>query len=126
MQGSKVSAVTFLTSFDQAAGPESLAMKVLYYGAFSSFTNAAMQTWGFLPSNSLAAVQNPARLYNWGRIQRKTWCMEPYAGVDYNLSLCPLQSRLQHIHHGQPYARVDFIPQSGTFDLASVPAPDSE
>ncbi len=38
----------------------------------------------------------------------------PYAGADYNLSLCPLQSRLQHIHHGQPYARVDFIPQSGT------------
>jgi hypothetical protein len=37
----------------------------------------------------------------------------------YNLTLCPLQSRLQHIYHGQPYARVDFIPQSGTLDLAS-------
>jgi hypothetical protein len=34
----------------------------------------------------------------------------PYAGVEYNLTLCPLQSRLQHIYHGQPYARVDFIP----------------
>ncbi len=53
--------------------------------------------------------------------------MEPYAEVDYNLTLCPLQSRLQHIYHGQPwarvdlnpYARVDFIPQSGTLDLAS-------
>jgi hypothetical protein len=45
--------------------------------------------------------------------------MGPYAGVDYNLTLCPLQSRLQHIYHGKPYARVDFIPQSGTFDLAS-------
>ncbi len=33
--------------------------------------------------------------------------MGPYAGVDYNLTLCPLQSRHQHIHHGQPYARVD-------------------
>jgi hypothetical protein len=44
----------------------------------------------------------------------------PFAGVDYNLTLCPLQSRLQHIYHGgQPYARVDFIPQSGTLDLAS-------
>ena len=42
--------------------------------------------------------------------------MGPYAGVDYNLTLC----RLQHIYHGQPYARVDFIPQSGTLDLASV------
>jgi hypothetical protein len=42
-----------------------------------------------------------------------------YARVDYNLTLCPLQSRLQHIYHGQPYARVDFITQSGTLDLAS-------
>ncbi len=45
--------------------------------------------------------------------------MGPYAVVEYNLTLCPLQSRLQHIYHGQP-ARVDFIPQSGTLDLASV------
>ncbi len=37
-----------------------------------------------------------------GRIQRKTWCMGPYAGVYYNLTLCPLQSRLLHIYHGQP------------------------
>ncbi len=29
------------------------------------------------------------------------------------------RAKLQHIHHGQPYARVDFIPQSGTLDLAS-------
>jgi hypothetical protein len=36
--------------------------------------------------------------------------MRPHAGVDYNLTLCPLQSRLQHIYHGQPYARVDLIP----------------
>jgi hypothetical protein len=42
-----------------------------------------------------------------GRIQRKTWCMGPFAGVDYNLPFCLLQSRLQHIYHGQPYARVD-------------------
>jgi hypothetical protein len=53
-----------------------------------------------------------------GRIQRKTWCML-MPEVDYNITLCPLQSRLHHIYHGQPYARVDFIPQSGTFDLAS-------
>jgi hypothetical protein len=33
----------------------------------------------------------------------------PYAGVDYNLTLC----RLQHIYHGQPYARVDLIPSQG-------------
>jgi len=30
------------------------------------------------------------------------------------------QSRLQHIYRGQPYARVDYIPQSGTLDLASA------
>jgi hypothetical protein len=63
-----------------------------------------------------------------GQIQRKAWCMGTYAGVDYILSLCPLQSRLQHIYQGQPfarvdlngrYARVDFIPQPGTLDLAS-------
>jgi hypothetical protein len=52
-----------------------------------------------------------------GRIQRKTWCMVPYAGVDYNLTLCLPHSRLQHIYHVQPY--VNFIPQSRTFDLAS-------
>jgi hypothetical protein len=37
--------------------------------------------------------------------------MGPYAGVDYdNLTLCALQSRLQHIYHGQPYTRVDLNP----------------
>ncbi len=36
--------------------------------------------------------------------------MGPYVGVDYNLTLCPLQSRLQYIYHGQPYARVDLDP----------------
>ena len=41
-----------------------------------------------------------------GRIQRKTWCMRPYAGVDYNLTLCPLQ----HTYHGQPNARVEVNP----------------
>jgi hypothetical protein len=53
--------------------------------------------------------------------------MGSYAGVDYNLTLCSLQSRLQHIYHGHPYARVDLnprpeltlSPQSGTLDLAS-------
>jgi hypothetical protein len=36
--------------------------------------------------------------------------MGPYAGVDYNLTLCPLQSRIQHIYHGQPYAWGDLNP----------------
>jgi hypothetical protein len=35
---------------------------------------------------------------------------DPMAGAEYNLTLCPLQRRLQHIYHGQPYARVDLKP----------------
>jgi hypothetical protein len=54
--------------------------------------------------------------------------MGPYAGFYYNLTLCPLQSRLPHIYHGQKYARVDrdpmpeltLSPQSETLHLASV------
>ncbi len=38
---------------------------------------------------------------------KKTWCIGPNARVDYNLTLYPLQSRLQQMYHGQPYARVD-------------------
>ncbi len=53
-----------------------------------------------------------------GRIQRKTWSMGPYAGVDYNFTLCPLQSRLQHIYHGQP-CQNRIYPLVKDFDLAS-------
>jgi hypothetical protein len=38
----------------------------------------------------------------------------------YNLTLSRLLSRHQQMSHGQPCARVDFIPQLGTKDLASV------
>ncbi len=34
----------------------------------------------------------------------------PYAVVYYSLTLCPLQGQLQHIYHGQPYARVNLNP----------------
>jgi hypothetical protein len=44
-----------------------------------------------------------------GRIQRKTWSIGPYIGVDYNLTLCRLQQL--HVHCtmgiGQPYATAD-------------------
>jgi hypothetical protein len=40
---------------------------------------------------------NPKKNIVW-----RVW--DPYAGVDYNLTLCPLQGRLQHIYHGQPSA----------------------
>ncbi len=62
---------------------------------------------------------------SWGQIQRKTWWMGSYAGVDYNLTLMstsestpthlPWATVCQSRHW--PYARVDFIPQ-GTLDLA--------
>ncbi len=55
--------------------------------------------------------------------------MGPYAEVDSNLTLFPLQSRLNtctvqwaNLCQSRPwlYARLDFIPQSGTKNLASV------
>jgi hypothetical protein len=59
------------------------------------------------------------RLSMWKRCAKKTEAESkekhgvwdgPYAGVGYNIALCPLQSRLQHSYHGQPYARVDLKP----------------
>jgi hypothetical protein len=38
--------------------------------------------------------------------EKHCMCMEPYAGVDYNLTLC----QLQNMYHGRPYARVDLNP----------------
>ncbi len=42
----------------------------------------------------------------------------PYAEVDYNLTLCPLQSRLQHIYYGQPYARIELSPMPESTTLS--------
>jgi hypothetical protein len=44
-------------------------------------------------------------------------CMGSYAGVDFNLTLCPLQSRLQNIYHGQPYSifHLNSMPESTLF-----------
>ncbi len=52
-----------------------------------------------------------------------------YAVVENNLTLSQLKSRLQHIYHGQPYARVDFIPQSWAQEsisslAESIPVPE--
>ena len=49
----------------------------------------------------LQSVSMYNRLYS-----KRNMIMGPYAGVDYKLTLCPLQ----HIYHGQPYARVDLNP----------------
>jgi hypothetical protein len=41
----------------------------------------------------------------------------PITGVDCNLILCGLKSRLQNMY--QPYARTDFFHQPGTRNLSS-------
>ncbi len=48
--------------------------------------------------------------YSEAESKEKTWCIGPCAVYDYNLTLCRRQSRLQHIYHGQPFARVDLNP----------------
>jgi hypothetical protein len=53
-------------------------------------------------------------VYLWPNPKKKHGVWWPYSGADYNLSLCPIQSRLQHIYYRLPYARVHFIPQSET------------
>ncbi len=51
--------------------------------------------------------------------------MRSYAGAYYNLALFRLQSQLQHMYHGQlyarvePFVRVDFSPQSGTKNFST-------
>ncbi len=42
-----------------------------------------------------------------------------YVGVDYNLTLCLLHSRLQYIYQGQPYARVDLSPMPESTSTSS-------
>ncbi len=46
--------------------------------------------------------------------------MEPYAGVDYSLTLCQLQSQLNTFTMGNPMQGSTLINQSGTLELASV------
>jgi hypothetical protein len=43
-------------------------------------------------------------------IQRETWYIGPCAGVDYNLTLCRLQSRLQHMYTGNPLSQTRLFP----------------
>ncbi len=53
------------------------------------YTRLRLKGWGSPNSHDRRNAQHSA--YS---------VMGPYAGVDYNLTLC----RLQHIYHGQPYA----------------------
>ncbi len=79
-------------------------------GAPDQMTVNPTQQVGEVIPTPLSGIKKYSR--HSGRIKRKKWCMGgSYAGVDFNLTLCPHQSRLQHIYHGQLCARVDFIPQ---------------
>jgi hypothetical protein len=52
--------------------------------------------------------------------------MGPYAGVGYNLSLCLLKSRLQHIYYGKPHREIrlkDANPIAGVFQNIDPPPP---
>ncbi len=53
-----------------------------------------------------------------------TWCMGPIPEFDYNLTLCPLQSRLQHIYHRQP--RSQSRPESYAISRLYPPVRDLE
>jgi hypothetical protein len=58
------------------------------------------------------------------RIQRKALCMGPYAGADSDLSLCLLQSQLQHIYHawalGNPMPESTLSPNQGLWIWSQV------
>ncbi len=65
--------------------------------------------WASVITYSVCGTRQPSNLshvqVSEAESKRKTWCMGPYTGVDYNnLILCQFQSRLQHIYHvnGQP------------------------
>jgi hypothetical protein len=49
-----------------------------------------------------------------------TRCNGPCAGVDYNLTICRLQSKLQHVYHGQPYNVIRFVSTSAEFGICTV------
>jgi hypothetical protein len=47
----------------------------------------------------------------WGWIPKKHGVWDPMPELNITSPyVCPLQSRLQHIYHGQPFARVDLNP----------------
>jgi hypothetical protein len=65
---------------------------------------------GFTILYSVSDLSNHSNFCYGFSSKANTRCMEPYARVDYNITFCSLQSRLQHIYHGQPFARVDLNP----------------
>jgi hypothetical protein len=85
---------------------------------FSAPPSPPQQDWRYIatcfqinrPSPRLSGIQRPNPKKNMvnGTL---------YAGVDYNLNLYRLQRRLQHMYHGQSYARVGFkhTPESTLF-----------
>jgi hypothetical protein len=83
---------------------QNAGMPAIAWTLFTSEMAAAAIPTAVGPPDSVGKSRNSRETR--GCIQRETWCMGPYAGVDYNLTLCPLQ----HMYHGRPYARVDLNP----------------
>jgi len=53
-------------------------------------------------------------IFNSKKTRNLKFNLGPYAGVDYNLTLCPLQSRIQHIYPmGNPMPVSTFFPSQG-------------
>jgi hypothetical protein len=85
---------------------------VLQYTAVRTWTSINIKKWRygykFLWTCTILYLTRPVRSKYvqadliWGRIQRKTWCMGPYAVVDYDLTLSRLQSRLNTFGMGNP------------------------
>jgi hypothetical protein len=50
----------------------------------------------------------------------KICCMGYYVRVDFNLTLCPLESQLQHMYHGQPYTVIRFVSTGAKFGICTV------
>jgi hypothetical protein len=86
------------------------------------------ETFSWVPGNK-------TERFTRGRIQRKTWFMAPYAGVDNNLTFYVnfrVDSNTFTMGIGQPYARVDLNPMlestlspSQASELLRFPLPSS-
>ncbi len=75
-----------------------------FLGFLKRFTNTCSGSDQLIRLHALHSL--PVR----GRIQTKTWCKEPYAGVDYNLPYVNPESTIQQI--GQPRIDLNPMPES--------------
>jgi hypothetical protein len=90
-----------------------LVKKILWEETFSKKKNKMFfLTLKKLSINKFFLQSGNCTVYNKhrGRIQRKTWCMGPYAGVDYTSPYVDTRVDSNTFTMGQPYPRVDHNP----------------